>query len=236
MNLILLSSTQQSSETTYQLNDRQVQHVENILKKQDGDSIRVGILNQGIGQGVYRRDAGSVTIHNELLSPPPVLPCTLVLALPRPNMLKRTLMNVTAMGVKEIHLIHSSKVEKSYWQSPVLQPQSLHEFLIEGLEQAKDTSLPNLHLHPRFRPFVEDSLPDLLLERTGLVAHPYQAQACPVALATPSLLAIGPEGGWNDFEVESFTQAGMACVHLGPRILKVETAVPVLLPRLHPAL
>ena len=236
MNLILISPEQMVSKHCYKLNDRQVEHIDRILKKQDGDTIRVGLLNGGIGSGAYQKSSASVVLSDLTEVSPEPLPCILVLALPRPNMLKRTLMNVTAMGVKEIHLIHSNKVEKSYWQSPILQADSLHSYLLEGLEQAKDTILPTLHLHQRFRPFVEDVLPDLLTGKRGLIAHPYEAKACPVALTAPSLLAIGPEGGWNDFEVERFVEAGLERVHLGDRILKVETAVPVLLSRLHPAL
>lgn len=235
MNLILLAPEQVVSDDRYALNERQLKHIQQVLKKGQGDTLRVGVLNGAIGDAEFDAVQGEAVIQSLSIAPPKALPLELVLALPRPNMLKRTLMNITAMGVKTIYLLNSAKVEKSYWQSPVLTEASLHSYLIEGLEQARDTVLPTLHRQVRFRPFVEDILPTIMNGKIGLVAHPYQAEACPVALTEPSILAIGPEGGWNEFEMLKWGEVGMKTVHLGDRILKVETAVPVLLSRLYPA-
>jgi hypothetical protein len=56
---------------------------------------------------------------------PRPLPLTVVLALPRPKMLRRILRALAEVGVKELHLINSYRVEKSYWQSPLLAPTAL---------------------------------------------------------------------------------------------------------------
>jgi RsmE family RNA methyltransferase len=48
----------------------------------------------------------------------------------------------------------------------------------------------------------------------------------------PVTLAIGPEGGFIDQEIGSLTGAGFRPVHLGSRILRVETAVAALAGRL----
>ncbi|REG81468.1 16S rRNA (uracil(1498)-N(3))-methyltransferase [Marinomonas pollencensis] len=239
MNLLLLDPKNSVNDGGYALTERQQQHVSKVIKAVTGDVLRVGLLNGGIGEGVYQAadDKQPAYIHSLALSakPPAPLPMVLVMALPRPNMLKRTLQNISAMGVKEIYLIHSAKVEKSYWQSPVLQQDSIQQSLLEGLEQAKDTVMPVCHMIPRFRPFVEDQLPAILAGKRGLLAHPYKAQVCPVAIEEPCVLALGPEGGWNEFEVTKWLAAGMESVHLGERILRVETVVPVLLSRLYPA-
>ncbi len=239
MNLILLEPSLSLSEGRYALTERQQSHINHVIKATSGDILRVGLLGGNLGEGVFQTASADLPAHIHSLqltqTPPKALPIVLVMALPRPNMLKRTLHNITAMGVKELYLIHSAKVEKSYWQSPVLQPESIHQTLLEGLEQAKDTVIPNYTMVPRFRPFVEDQLPDILRGKLGLLAHPYQAKACPIDLREPCVLALGPEGGWNEFEVTKWLEAGMSSVHLGDRILKVETVVPVLLSRLYPA-
>ncbi|UTW00283.1 16S rRNA (uracil(1498)-N(3))-methyltransferase [Marinomonas rhizomae] len=240
MNIILLDPQNTLGDGLYGLSLRQQTHVSKVIKAQQGDVLRVGMLNGKIGEGIYEPpndDNQFGYIHSLNLSsqPPEPLPMVLVMALPRPNMLKRTLQNITAMGVKDLYLIHSAKVEKSYWQSPVLQTESIHQCLLEGLEQAKDTIMPNWTLIPRFRPFVEDQLPAILKDKVGLLAHPYLAKRCPIDIQQPCVLALGPEGGWNEFEVSKWHEAGMESVHLGDRILKVETVVPVLLSRLYPA-
>lgn len=239
MNLILLDPENQTSDGAYVLTDRQQAHVTNVIKADDGERLRIGVLNSSMGEGIYQasKDGKNGLIHSLVLQhePPKALPLVLVMALPRPNMLKRSLQNIATMGVKTLYLIHSAKVEKSYWQSPVVQHDAIRQSLLEGLEQAKDTIMPEYHLVPRFRPFVEDQLPEILNGKRGLLAHPYHAEPCPVALEEPCLLALGPEGGWNDFEVEKWLEAGMEAVHLGDRILRVETVVPVLLSRLYPA-
>ena len=167
--------------------------------------------------------------------PPPVTPLSLILALPRPKMLRRTLQSIAAMGIKEIYLVNSSRVEKSFWQSPFLQPQAIEEQLILGLEQARDTLMPNLHMRKRFKPFVEDELGEIIKGSKALVAHPVTEVPCPINCTSPVTLAIGPEGGFIPYEVELLRSVGFDAVHLGPRILRVEVAVPALISRLFPA-
>lgn len=165
--------------------------------------------------------------------PPPALPCTLVLALPRPKMIKRILVDAASLGVKRICFINSYRVDKSFWSSPLLAPEAIAEKCRLGLEQAIDTVLPQVTLHPRFRPFVEDELPAIVGNSQALVAHPAGQRACPRDVAGTVTLAIGPEGGFIPFEIDLLRDAaGFEAVTLGPRILRVDTAVPALLGRL----
>ena len=134
-------------------------------------------------------------------------------------------------GAAEIHLINSYRVEKSYWQTPVLAPAVIRDYLLQGLEQSRDTVLPAVRLHPRFKPFVEDQLPGIIKERDAFVAHPGDAPLAPTGFSRPTVLVIGPEGGFIPYEVEKLLAAGCRQVSLGPRILRVENAVAALLGR-----
>jgi RsmE family RNA methyltransferase len=164
--------------------------------------------------------------------PPQKLPLSLVLALPRPKMLRRILRTTAELGVSELHLINSYRVEKSYWQTPVLTPASVQEYLLQGLEQSRDTVLPAIHTHPRFKPFVEDVLPTMLVGTCGLLAHPGQHPPCPRNVNGEHLVVIGPEGGFIPYEVDALQAAGCNIVTLGPRVLRVETAVTHIIGRL----
>jgi 16S rRNA (uracil1498-N3)-methyltransferase len=44
------------------------------------------------------------------------------------------------------------------------------------------------------------------------------------AAAAGVALAIGPEGGWSEHEIESFRGAGWTAASLGNNILRAETA------------
>ena len=170
----------------------------------------------------------------ELDTPPPAaLPLTVLLALPRPKMLKRSLQHLTALGVKKIILMNSYRVAKSFWQSPWLSPEKVREQLILGLEQARDTVMPEVILEKRFKPFVEDRLPVLVEGKLGLVAHPVGGESCPHQISRPAVLAIGPEGGFIEYEVDKLEQAGFQRIHLGSRILRVETAVTAIVSKLY---
>ena len=215
------------------LTDRRLQHCLAVHRAKLGDSLRVGRIGGLLGTGrVVALTAERLDLEVQLeQSPPPPLPLTLLLALPRPKMLKRVLQAVTSLGVKQIYLLNSYRLEKSFWGSPLLQAEKLQEQLLLGLEQARDTVLPQIQLRPRFKPFVEDELPQLIAGSAAYVAHPVAAGGCPVGSSGPTTLAIGPEGGFIPYEVEKLQACGFTPISLGERILRVETAVPVLLSR-----
>jgi 16S rRNA (uracil1498-N3)-methyltransferase len=51
-----------------------------------------------------------------------------------------------------------------------------------------------------------------------------EAAAAPAVLATTAEIAVGPEGGFGDEELDAFRIAGFRSLRLGPRILRTETA------------
>jgi RsmE family RNA methyltransferase len=169
----------------------------------------------------------------ELTDPPPdPLPVTLLLALPRPKVLRRVLRTATSMGVKRIVLLNTWRVEKSFWSSPALDPAALREQLVLGLEQAGDTAMPALDCRKRFKPFVEDEVAALAAGTRALVAHPGAAEPCPRSVDSSVTLAVGPEGGFTAYEVDLLGAHGFTAVSLGMRRLAVESAVAALLSRL----
>lgn len=227
MNLLLLEPHHFIDEHHALLDASQRRHVLEVHKAELGETLRVGMLNGLMGQGfISQLSFNEIRLTVTLDTPPPSpLLLTVLLALPRPKMLKRSLQHLTTLGVKKIVLMNSYRVEKSFWQSPWLSPEKLHEQLILGLEQARDTILPEIVIEKRFKPFVEDRLPALMAGKRGLVAHPIGGERCPHQLSEPVVLAIGPEGGFIEYEVEKLAEVGMQRIHLGSRILRVETAV-----------
>lgn len=233
MNLLLFEASERNDDRVF-LTGRRLQHLRDQLGVKAGGTVKVGEIGGAMGTGTILSMTDSmaelaVTLNDP---PPPPLPLILVLALPRPKMLRRILQTVATLGIAELHLVNSYRVEKSYWQTPWLEPCTLREQLLLGLEQGVDTRVPAVALHKRFKPFVEDQLPSLIKGTLPLVAHPYADMACPVACNEAITLAIGPEGGFIPYEVDKLVECGFQAVSLGRRILRVETAIPVLVGRL----
>lgn len=235
MNLLVFEPDDRVDAEHIVIRGRRLHHLVRTLRAREGDSVRVGELGGLLGRGqvvALEQDQARLQVALDT-PPPPALPVKLVLALPRPKMLRRIVQSVASLGVKELHLVNSYRVEKSYWQSPWLEPDTIREQLLLGLEQCGDTVLPAVFLHKRFKPFVEDLLPGISAGTRALVAHPGASTPCPVDSGDrPVTLAVGPEGGFIPYEIEKLEACGFERVSLGRRILKVETAVPVLLSRL----
>lgn len=234
MNLLLLEEADFIAADRVVLRDRRLKHMQEVHRSEVGDSLRVGRVNGLLGSAqllrLETREAElSVSFEH---APPAKLPLTLILALPRPKMLRRVFQTVATMGVPRVILVNSYRVEKSFWQTPFLEAAAIREQLILGLEQARDSVLPEIVIEKRFKPFVEDRLPAVVEGTLGLVGHPGDFPACPRAVEQPVTLAIGPEGGWIPYEVDLLQASGLNPVQLGARILRVETAVTALLARL----
>ncbi|WP_010112362.1 16S rRNA (uracil(1498)-N(3))-methyltransferase [Acinetobacter sp. P8-3-8] len=233
MNIVLLDPRQTQTEIWTISAKRQIEHLKAHVNVQVGDSLKVGIRD---GKR-YLTEIIHITESSIQIKPiqeetvPQKLPVTLIVALPRPKVLRRLIMDAVTLGVDKLILIHSYRVDKSYWQTPFLQ--QLDHYVTLGLEQAGDTIAPKIELYKRFKPFTEDILPTLITAQLpAYVAHPYAEQAMPFAIDHPCTVIIGPEGGFIPYEVDLFIQNGCQAVSLGNRILRTETVIPYVLGRL----
>lgn len=236
MNIVLLDHRQTQSDLWTISSKRQLEHLQQHVQIQVGDTLKVGVLE---GQR-YLTEIVEISEKAVRLKPlqedaiPKKLPVTLIVALPRPKVLRRLIMDSVTLGVEKIILLHSYRVDKSYWQTPFLQ--QLNHFIELGLEQAGDTVAPEIELYKRFKPFVEDILPGLITaDRPAYVAHPYAEQSMPFAIPHPCTMIIGPEGGFIPYEVDLLVKNGCQAVSLGNRILRTETVIPYVLGRLFSA-
>ena len=236
MNIVLLDPRQTEAEFWSISSTRQLEHLQQHLQIQVGDTLKVGIRE---GQR-YLTEIVEISEKAVRLKPlqqetvPEKLPVTLIVALPRPKVLRRLIMDSVTLGVEKIILLHSYRVDKSYWQTPFLQ--QLNHYIELGLEQAGDTVAPKIELYKRFKPFVEDILPGLIsTDCPAYVAHPYAEQAMPFAIEHPCTIIIGPEGGFIPYEVDLLIKNGCQAVSLGNRIIRTETVIPYVLGRLFSA-
>ena len=235
MNLILLEPEEVAADGTALLSGKRARHVREVLKAAPGEEIRVGIIDGPTGTATVLEDSKQLhlrcALSNEI---PPIPRVDLLLAMPRPKVMNRLWPVLAALGVGRILVSNAWKTERNYFDTHVLEPDHIREGLIEGLQQARDTRLPQVSVHKQFKKLVEDKLDGFGPYAARLVAHP-GAGAFPMdkLASLPGqgrvLLAVGPEGGWTPFELELLSRHGFEPVSWGARALRTDTACAVLL-------
>ena len=231
MNLILLLNDDWIDTNHVMIKDHRMVHIRQVLRSKVGDSLRVGRVGglQGVGL-IERINSEGVCLKVDLTSNGlPRHRFDLVLALPRPKMLRRIFRAVAEFGVEHLHLIHTARVEKSYWQSPLLHPDQIKDALFKGMERSMDTVCPQVFLHQRFRPFVEDDLPGLCAGRSCWLTDKTATTPFSAVSHQPGIVMIGPEGGFVPYEIDLAESVMATRVSLGQRILSVDTAVTTVL-------
>ncbi|NCC50198.1 MAG: 16S rRNA (uracil(1498)-N(3))-methyltransferase [Spartobacteria bacterium] len=241
MNLILFEPGEIDADGRAVLRDERAEHVRQVLKAAPGQRLRIGVLDGPRGYAIVESVTPShISVTTELDSAlPPVPTVDLLLAAPRPKVLKRLWAQLAALGVRQIMLTKANKVERNYFDTHVMREAFYRPRLIEGLQQAADTRLPCVSIHRRFKVLIEDELDDRIGDALRIVAHP--RGATPVyerlreSTAQHICLAVGPEGGWTDYELDLLTQHGFHTITMGHRILRTDTACVALLALVHEA-
>ena len=220
MNRILFESSE-IADGVATCSDARAEHILAVLHGEVGQTLKTGELDGSIGTGEIvsiegRTVAVKVSHTEESLRPW----CDLVLAPPRPRVMKRLLPQLASLGVGTIVLVGAKKVEKDFWGATLLKEENYRPLLVDGLMQRN------------FRRFVGDELDSLFPTANRVVGHPGGAPNAPAQRPGRLLLAVGPEGGWTDDEVSLLESHGFSRYSLGSRILRTDTALVALLARL----
>ena len=243
MNRILFEHDELGADGRVTFGGVRAEHVRTILHGEVGQPLKTGIVDGPIGTGVIERiDGDTVTVrcvHDREALPPWI---DLILAPPRPRVMKRLLPQLASMGVGRIVLVGAAKVEKAFWGAQILKDEICRPLLVDGLMQAGTTALPTIQLERAFGRWLEGGRfeEQFAGQPDRIVAHPSDLKDLndlkvpndlKSAIGRP-VLAIGPEGGWTDDEVLRLEAHGFRRMSLGPRILRTDTATIALLARL----
>ena len=249
MNRILFEPNEIDADGRAVFGGVRAEHVRSVLHGTAGQPLKTGVVGGKVGvsviEAVTPTSVAVRCVHDQAPLPPW---CDLVLAPPRPRVLKRLLPQLATLGVRRLFLVGAEKVEKAFWGAQLLKPEIYRPLLIEGLMQgAVSTQLPEIHQEKRFSKWISDGdfrknfenqpfriiahppLPGTVPTPSGTV--PTSSGTVPTPSGTVPVFAIGPEGGWTDREVVLLEAEGFVRHALGPRILKTETATIALLSR-----
>lgn len=230
MNLVLFDPAEVDGRGHARLSatDRRAVHLRDVLHAELGQSLRVGVVDGPMGSGVIVRADDGFVLNCCLDTPPPPAADTLILAIPRPKVLLRCIETATALGFGRILLVRTWRTDRSHVEATALATATLAHHARLGLEQSQRTRMPSIQLFDRFRPFVEDRAAELCGDAVRVAATPQ----APLTLASLTLgigqsvaLAIGPERGFTEFELEALQKVGFGLCNAGPHPLRVETAL-----------
>ena len=239
MNLILFEPDEIGEAGTVVLGGARAAHLLSVLHVEPGHTVRVGVVDGPRGTARVESLAGDeialrCAFEDEIPARPHV---DLLLAVPRPKVMRRLWAQIAALGVGQIILTNAEKVERNYFDTHILAPETYRPLLIEGLQQARDTRVPIVSIHRQFKILIEDDLDRLSGAGLRVVAHPSAATPLADVVRTAGdqriLLAIGPEGGWNAFELGLLDAHGFRSAGMGPRTLRTDTACVALIALAH---
>jgi len=228
--MILIDPSEVDADGVVRLAGARADHILKVLGALPGTSIRAGVIDGPRGRAmIVEASPGQVVLQCSLNEPVPPLPrVDLLLALPRPKVMRRLWAQLAAMGVGQIILTNANKIERVYFDTHVLQPETYRPLLIEGLQQAQDTRLPNISIHKQFKALVEDQLDTLFPAGGRLLADPAAGERISELIVHNRdmrvLIAVGPEGGWTDYEKDMLRRHGFRAVSMGRRTLRADTA------------
>lgn len=231
MNLILFETSE--LERPLPRADRRAEHMLRVLRLAVGASCNVARVNGPRGKAtLVALDEAALTLRFDWSAaagagPGETVqePVTLVVGLPRPQTARDILRDATTLGVAAIHFVRTDKAEASYAQSSLWSSGEWRRHVLAGAEQAFDARLPEIrHGHS-----LKEVLAALPRNATRLALDNYESPATLGEIALPAerplVLALGAERGWSAAEREQFRAGGFAFAHLGPRVLRTETAV-----------
>jgi RsmE family RNA methyltransferase len=206
------------------IDDPRARHVLEVLRRRQGDSFDAGIIDGPRGRATLTRiEEGALILDFEWAeASPPLEPITLIVGMPRPQTARKVLEDATSLGVSAIHFVTTESTDRGYTTSKVWTTDEWRRHVIAGAQQAFTTRLPVVTHGGSLKAGVE-ALGEAEC-RFALDNYEATSGLGDAEVFSPIVLAVGPERGWSDRERQLLRSRGFHLVHLGARVLRVETA------------
>ena len=231
MNLLLFED--QANEILLPTADPRVAHVREVLRRLPGDDFDVAVVNGPKGKATILDDSPA-GMHLSFLWKETVkddrIPIRLLIGLPRPQTARKILQQAATLGVEAMDFFGTDKGEPSYADSKLWRTDEWRRHLLRGVEQAFSSFLPNVNCHAT----LELALDESPCSGRRLALDVYEATS-PLAFEDSAIpqtscqLAVGSERGWSERERDLLRESEFEFRHLGPRVLREETACVVAL-------
>ena len=237
MNSLIILPSECVDPTHATLQSRRAEYAYGTHELRAGQVVKVAVLGGRRGTATVTTATSehvdlTLSLAHEPLSRKPI---DLIVGLSRPQTVKKVIQAAVMLGVRSLHFVLSERGEKSYRTSHALQAEKIEEETIKALEQIWDSVAPSVKIHYSLRRLFESEelraadqevVWKLLADPSG---GPLVARAGGVSSGETTILAVGPERGWSETELATFTSHGFSTITLGERVLRVEIALVFLL-------
>ena len=230
MNLVLFEPAELAAPLP--LADPRAQHILKVLRRAPGDTFLAGLVDGPLGTATLLESGadGLRLAFAPSHEPPPLPPTTLLVGLPRPQTARDLLRDATTLGVACIHFVATERADPNYASASLWTSGEWRRHLLVGAAQACDTRLPSVTwtrtLASAIRALPAASASARLALDNYEAAVPLAAALSAAVPEAPGIvLALGPERGWGPADRAALRAAGFTLCSLGPRVLRLETAV-----------
>jgi 16S rRNA (uracil1498-N3)-methyltransferase len=207
-------------------------HLRDVLKVTSGASLYVGFVDgaRALCQ-VEEVTEIDLLLRVQRVDPSPsLLPLALCVALPRPHSARKLLYDAAMMGVGELVFFSGERCDASYRNSRLWQTDEWRQRIYSGLEQSFCTIAPIVrhfdHLNDVLEFFMARNIAALDNYEASAELSDWLLAQRPQRVSSWTLL-IGPERGFTAAERSLMRAQEIPLLHLGPRVLRVETAAVV---------
>ena len=224
MNIVLFEKNETG--TRFARKDIRINHVTEILGRQEGDSFDAGIVNGKSGKAILSRiGEKSVELQFELDREEPPLPAIdVIVGLSRPQTNRKILQEATTVGARSLTFVSTERGEPSYANSKLWKTGEWRRHVVAGAAQAFSTRIPSVV----FGISLEEAIAQLDCggERIALDNYEAEHHLADIPFSQSSIvIAIGSERGWTSSERKALRAEEFELAHLGNRPLRTETAV-----------
>ena len=207
------------------LTETEAHHVAHVMRCQPDDVVELfngqGLVATCRIASIRKRDV-ELEVTGARCDEPPQPVLILATAVPKGDRFDWLIEKATELGVSRLIPLTTSR---SIVDPRTSKLEKLRQTVVAACKQSGRNHLMEIASVISWSDFVRQIVP----EHRVLIAHPLggsldSADSSSVNDARSRLVAIGPEGGFRDEEIQMALDAGARTIHLGRQILRIETA------------
>lgn len=209
-----------------------VKHIYKVLRLEVGDKVSINNCNgeEFLGQieDINKKQVTVKCLEKLELNNESTIEIYLFQGLPKSSKMDLIVQKATELGVREVTPVITGRVVVKSELGEFKKLDRWNRIVLEACKQSKRSVIPKVNTPLEFEQLLD------FLEDIDLVVVPYENQegygikkmisSIDKSSVKKVAVVIGPEGGFEEEEINRLKELGSYIVTLGPRILRTETA------------